>query len=380
MPDRDRPIRVLHVVASLGVGGIERWVEQIASAIDRRRVHLDVLVHDAATGALEAAIQQAGSAILRCPPPGRPVAWRRAFVRHLDAGGYDAVHAHPYRFCGPILRVAHRCGVPVRIAHSRNALPIPPWTRPHARLIDLAAKRLICRHLTHGLAVSSPAAAALFGPDWRDDPRIQRMPSAIDLDLFRGLPRPAPTRRDLGIADDALVVGHCGGFRPAKNHARLLDLFASLHRRRPASALVLIGDGPLRDAIDRDIDRRGLGGVVHRLGHQDDVPAVFDRLCDVCVLPSRWEGLPRVVGEAIGVGLPAVIAEHLAPELDYVPGRVWRVSLSASDAAWAAAIDRAGHAGRMDRGRAIAALVEAGLDVAGQAARLATLYERAVAG
>ncbi|MEM9082609.1 MAG: glycosyltransferase [Planctomycetota bacterium] len=158
----DDPVRVAHIVATLGVGGIERWLLQVASAIDRRRVQLDVIVHDPKTGALEHPIRQTGSRVLRCPPPSRPIAWATALRHHLEAGGYDVVHAHPYRFCGPILWVSRRSGVPVRIAHSRNALPAPPWIRPHARLFEHAARRVILREMTLGLAVSSTAAAALF--------------------------------------------------------------------------------------------------------------------------------------------------------------------------------------------------------------------------
>ncbi|MEN1682072.1 MAG: glycosyltransferase [Planctomycetota bacterium] len=376
----DDPVRVAHIVATLGVGGIERWLLQVASAIDRRRVQLDVIVHDPKTGALEHPIRQTGSRVLRCPPPSRPIAWATALRHHLEAGGYDVVHAHPYRFCGPILWVSRRSGVPVRIAHSRNALPAPPWIRPHARLFEHAARRVILREMTLGLAVSSTAAAALFGGGWTRDRRIRLMPSAIDLDLFRKLPRLAPTRADLGIPEDAIVVGHCGGFRPVKNHAKLLEAFASFRRSTPSAAMVLIGDGPLRPTIERTIRASGDDRVVHCLGHQDDVPAVLNSLCDVCVLPSLWEGLPRVVAEAVGVGLPVVISEHLAPELDYLPDRVWRVPASAPGSAWAESIVRAAASGRYDRRACIDALAAAGLDLSEQAHRLANLYSTAVHG
>lgn len=374
MRRRDDRLRVLQVVDTLGVGGIERWLLQIAEAIDRRRVDLDVLVHGRDPGALERAVAATGSRILRCPRPTRPLAWARAFHRHLNAGSYDVVHAHPYRFCGPILHVARRVGVPLRIAHSRNALPPPSITWPPAWLAHRAARSLILHEMTLGLAVSSTAAAALFGKRWREDARIQLFPSAIDMDSIRCLPREIVTRERLDIAQGALVVGHVAGFRPAKNHTKVVATFAALHKRVPESVLVLVGDGPLRPRIMREVEASGLSSAVRWLGWQDNIPALLDRLCDVCVLPSRWEGLPRVVAEAIGVGLPVVISQHLAPELDYLPGRVLRVPLQAPSTEWCAAVLDAAALGRIDHASGIEAIITAGLDMAQQAPGLVDLY------
>ncbi|MEO6580152.1 MAG: glycosyltransferase [Sphingomicrobium sp.] len=132
---------------------------------------------------------------------------------------------------------------------------------------------------------------------------------------------------EAAIFDDVPVLVTSGRLTLQKNQARLISIFAELLTRRPARLLVL-GDGELRQPLIDQAKALGLrvaegaGGEadVYFLGFQDN-PFRLQRHAAAFVLPSAWEGLPMVLGEAMACGLPIVSAdcptgprEFLAPD------------------------------------------------------------------
>ncbi len=111
-------------------------------------------------------------------------------------------------------------------------------------------------------------------------------------------------RTELGADDSAFLWLTVGSLTDQKDHANLLDAMGRLdisHR------LVIAGDGPLQETLQGRIDR-GLADRVRLLGQRDDVPRLL-AAADAFVLSSDWEGLPNVVMEAQGAGLPVVSTE-----------------------------------------------------------------------
>lgn len=96
-----------------------------------------------------------------------------------------------------------------------------------------------------------------------------------------------------------------GRLSPEKNHARLIDAFARVHRRHPDSRLIIVGDGPLRSDLQALVDRLGLHGAVRLTGLQPNPWSIMSR-CQTFVLSSDYEGQPMVILEARVLGLPVV--------------------------------------------------------------------------
>jgi glycosyltransferase involved in cell wall biosynthesis len=84
-----------------------------------------------------------------------------------------------------------------------------------------------------------------------------------------------------------------------------VEVAARVARDVPDAAFLLAGDGELRDAVSARVEALGLSGRFHLLGWRRDVPGILAGL-DVMVLTSSWEGLPRVLPEAIAAGVPIV--------------------------------------------------------------------------
>lgn len=106
-------------------------------------------------------------------------------------------------------------------------------------------------------------------------------------------------------ATSPVVLGCVARLSDEKRHCDLIDALGELVNRGHDVRLDLVGDGTLRDALTSQVSRLGLGERVAFLGSRDDVPELLHRL-DLFVLPSRFEGLPLTVLEAMATGLPVV--------------------------------------------------------------------------
>jgi glycosyltransferase involved in cell wall biosynthesis len=246
--------------------------------------------------------------------------WRfsRDFRRLLRDGRYDVVHAHPHHFCGYLLRLAGKEGVPRRIAHSHTSYD-GRGSAPARTAYRWLMKRWIRIYATHCLAVSQTAAAGLYGRRCRCDPRFSIVRCGIDLEAYRrAADRPA-VREELGIPADAPVVGHVGRFTAAKNHEGLVAIAEIVLRSESEAHFVLVGDGPLRADIEAIVRRQGMSDRFLFLGARSDVPRLLAAM-DVFLFPSRWEGLGIVLVEAQAAGVPVVasdipgIREGVAPD------------------------------------------------------------------
>jgi glycosyltransferase involved in cell wall biosynthesis len=90
-----------------------------------------------------------------------------------------------------------------------------------------------------------------------------------------------------------------------KNHSGFLRIAAQVRRQLPNAEFVLVGDGPLREELEREASSLGLGNSAIFLGDRQDMPAVLASF-DVAVNPSDSESLSNVILEAMAAGLPTV--------------------------------------------------------------------------
>ena len=104
---------------------------------------------------------------------------------------------------------------------------------------------------------------------------------------------------------DFITIGRCSA---EKNHAMLLDAFALVHARYPHTRLTILGEGPLLDETRTRRDDLGLTDVVRMPGFSNRALARLDR-SDCFVLPSRYEGQPMVILEALALGKPVIVTD-----------------------------------------------------------------------
>jgi glycosyltransferase involved in cell wall biosynthesis len=203
--------------------------------------------------------------------------------------------------------------VRTRIAHVRSShdgYEATTWRRAYRRVM----RDLIDLNATHVVAVSASAMQAFWGDGWEADDRRVVIYNGVEERPRASVAEREAARREIGLGPRTRMVLHVGAFAPAKNHEALVTVAAELERRGADGVLVLVGSGPLKPAIERAVAEHGLTARVRFLGARDDVPRWL-RAADVLVHPSRWEGLPGAVLEALGAGLP-VVASPIPPVLE----------------------------------------------------------------
>ena len=170
------------------------------------------------------------------------------------------------------------------------------------------------------------------------------------------------------------MVLAAGRLAPHKDFGTLLRAAARWQRRDPVPLLVIAGDGPLAASLRA---QAAADGVPARfLGHRRDVPALL-AAADVVAVPSRWEGQPLIVQEALRAGRPLVASRAGGiPELTGDDGAV--LVPPGDPAALAGAVarlldDPATAAAQATAARARAATLPAGTDAVDQ---VAAVYQR----
>jgi glycosyltransferase involved in cell wall biosynthesis len=294
---------VVHCLDSLDVGGTELNAVRTVERLDPARYDL-TLVCQRGSGALRARFEAAGVRVLELPYPGLlsvgALRQGRALVKFLVSNRVEVVHSHDQYNNLFATACARLAGVPLVIASRR-------WWHTLPRLRHRITNALGFR-LAHVVLGNSPAvASALVSEDGLKPDKVHCVPNFVDEDAFAPL---APeTRRallaELGVPDGAMVVGCVARLDPVKDLAMLLRAFARLARRHTAVHLVLVGDGPEREALRADAVRLGLSGHVHFAGTRPNRPNLH-ALFDVSVLTSRSEGFPNTIVEAMAAGRPIV--------------------------------------------------------------------------
>jgi glycosyltransferase involved in cell wall biosynthesis len=133
--------------------------------------------------------------------------------------------------------------------------------------------------------------------------RLAVIPNAVD--AAAELDENRAPRSVLGAPPDALAALYVGRLDPQKGVDVLLHAVARAHRVLPHLHLSLAGIGPDQDALVNLARQLGVDSRTHFLGWRNDVPALLGA-ADLFVMPSRWEGMPNALLEAMAAGLPVI--------------------------------------------------------------------------
>jgi glycosyltransferase involved in cell wall biosynthesis len=189
------------------------------------------------------------------------------------------------------------CRVPVVIAHEHA------WSyegQTYRRLLD---GYFIGRLATMFLTVANRDLMI----EWEHVPenKVTLMPNPY-------IPRPSTNggdlRAELGIDPSAPVVGTVARLRPQKALDVLVDAFALVARSLPEARLVIAGEGPCREELERQAAERGVRDSVHFLGMREDLDVVL-RAVDVAAMSSHFEGAPLFGLECMAHGTPLVATD-----------------------------------------------------------------------
>jgi glycosyltransferase involved in cell wall biosynthesis len=288
-------LRVLHLNTARGWRGGERQVFLLALALHRAG-HRSVVA--ARPGeALARRLEDAGVPVLPCSPRFEldPLAaWRvRRFVRR---DRIEIVHAHTAH--SHALAALATAGGAARLVVTRR-VDFRPRRNPVSRWKYRRADAVI--------AISKAVAQSLDPADVAVD-RVHIVPSGIQLPPP---PPPSPTGRSraaasaLGIAASAPLVVQAAALVQHKDPLMFLRAIKLTRELVPGVRALMVGDGYLRDAVERETDRLGLRDTVLLTGFRADAAALIEA-ADVVALSSEQEGLGTVILDAMARGVPVV--------------------------------------------------------------------------
>jgi glycosyltransferase involved in cell wall biosynthesis len=304
-PIVSQPRVLFHIVNSLRPAGAEQFVVNLLRYHDRSRYFPVCICSRAPLGShLEAAVEQMGVPLYFLEVTEKRLHWvqdpklnalfkkYRPTIVHTHLGGivYAFVLAMKYR-------------TPVRIHTLHNIAHQEMGTGPSRRVRLLAFRYRIGSFVPVAIAQEvARTFETLYG--YRNPPLI---PNGIPVHNFT--PDPAirsSVRQSLQCEPSSVVFIHIGRFFYQKNHELLVNAFAQIQSQLHASVeLWLVGDGELRETVQHQVRAMGIESRVRFLGVRSDIPDLL-RAADVFVFPSRWEGNPLSVMEAMAAGLPVV--------------------------------------------------------------------------
>ncbi|MEU6748204.1 glycosyltransferase [Spirillospora sp. NPDC046719] len=268
----------------------------------------DEAVENAAAGDLTPAAHAAGMEIVQVGPlvpqisPRDDLAALKTLTRVLAEGRYDVVHTHSAKG-GVIGRVAAaRAGVP-RIVHTWHGFPFNEFQSWARRRVYIRLERIAAKRTDAFLAIGSETVTTALRLGLATPERIRLSWPAVDVDAYAtAAGSRAQARRRLDLPLGVKVVGAIGRLTFQKGP----EIFAKALARLPDDVFGLwVGGGPMADELDALTAKLGIGERMRWLGHRDDVAEVLPAF-DLMAMPSRWEGLPCVLVEAIGAGIPLV--------------------------------------------------------------------------
>lgn len=367
----NQPIRVLNLFTIMNRGGAETLVMNYYRKIDRTKVQFDFMVHRQERGAYDDEIEALGGRIFRMSPISPSTLWkyqqelRLFFKSHPE---YRIIHAHMSELGYFAFNEAKKYGVPVRICHAHSA-PVF-FNEIFKEKIKLLPREILARLIrnlsTDFFACSKEAGLWLFGRR----KQFIVMKNAIDASHFAYDANKAKyIRKEYGW-DDKFVIGHVGRFCPPKNHQFLVDIFNEIQKDIPQSVLVLIGDGPLKEQIQRKVDSLSLANKVFFLGERGDAN-LFYQAFNIFLFPSLYEGFGNVLLEAQASGLLSFTSKDVVPLDAKVTSLLHYIPLSCTSSEWKNIILSHRRYERTDTFREI---VSQGFDIAENASWLCDFY------
>ena len=285
--------RVLQVLGR-SAGGIARHVGQVTRALDG----WDGFEVDIA-GPVGLPIPMPKPLLTVEIPEGPLVGHAQAIRRLSDLlGNYDVIHAHG-------LRAGIDAGLAARRVKKRSLLTVHNLVRA-----EIAGPRTILYRRAEAAAVWATDRTFAVSKDIARHltATVPRSADRIEV-LYLGVGA-APTvarargevRASLGISGDSRLIVSVARLAPQKSLEVLFDALGKVHAD---VRLAVIGEGPLREDLERYLHSTGLSDKVHLLGFRKDV-ADYVAAADAFCLSSIWEGVPLAAQEAILLGTPVV--------------------------------------------------------------------------
>jgi sugar transferase (PEP-CTERM/EpsH1 system associated) len=296
-----KSLRILHVSYSLDVGGLERVVINLAKGL-KGEGHLVKICCLNGKGVLGEEVEEAGIEVFSLKKkPG--IVWNLPYriSKIIVENNIEVVHTHNEAglIYGATASILSRVPEIVHTEHGKE----PGYDKK--KVLEFA-EGLLLRKVNHVVAVSKDAKNKILKLSGIDKDKVLVIPNGIDVENYFRPESRKEKRNLLGIGPESFVIGNIGRLVPLKNQEFLMDIFSKLSEEFPNLKLVIVGDGPIRGALERYSSEHGMNDSVLFLGERKDIAELLSTF-DLFVLPSLTEGVSLTLLEAMAAG-KAIVA------------------------------------------------------------------------
>jgi glycosyltransferase involved in cell wall biosynthesis len=310
-----RPIRVLHIITRMIVGGAQENTLLSVVGLDAMPEYDVTLLSGVDEGREGELLSQARETthLIVLPEMGRNinpfsdlVAFRKLY-KLIKAGRYHIVHTHSSK-AGVLGRLAAwLAGTPI-IVHTLHSLVFhdyQPWVINRAWWL---AKKICAPVTDFFISVSDVISEKAIAAGIARPEKFRTVYSGMELDWFLNAKFDADqVKREFGIPLDSPVVGKIARLFPLKGHDQLMDAAPEIVKRVPNARFFLIGDGILLEHLQERARKYGIldNFVFAGLIDRTRIPEMISAM-DVVVHTSLREGLARVLPQSLAMGKPCV--------------------------------------------------------------------------
>jgi len=302
-------MRVAYIVHTFAMGGLERCIARLVNHLDRSRFEpLIVCLNRNGDAAQWLGVEDVPVYELR-KRAGNDPRVIGGLKRLLCRERVDLVHSHNW---GTLLEttLARRWArVPCHV-HAEHGLELadlelPGWRRNLRGIVSRWAMRqadiIVC--------VAQSVRDKMVERTGCDVDRIHLIGNGVDVPGLDSLgDQPQVLRHQLGVNEDAILLGSIGRLAPVKDFSNAIAATAELVKQDSDVHLVLVGDGPLRSELTQQSRRLGIENRVHLVGQQNHV-ALYLASMDIYINSSLSEGMSLSILEAMAAGRPCVVTD-----------------------------------------------------------------------
>lgn len=309
-----KPRRVLQIIGIVCGGGVESVIMNYYRHINRRNVQFDFVVDGKEKSLLDDEIKSLGGKVHHVTPYKENIFnYMYDMYKIMRNNEYEIVHDNmntiaffsllPAWLANKKIRILHNHTTNVRASKENIKYLLKILLRPFAKFF---ANRFF--------ACSSYAGEWMYGEKMVKNGYVKIINNAIELEKFSfSYEARRALRKELGISDNTVVIGHVGRFVPQKNHKFLISVFEKYLKVNDDALLILIGEGPLQQETLKKVEESGFIDKVRFLGLCKNVHMWYNAM-DVFFLPSLYEGLPLVAIEAQANGVPVCMSTLVTKE------------------------------------------------------------------
>jgi glycosyltransferase involved in cell wall biosynthesis len=332
------PVSVLQIITRLIVGGAQETVMYTAALLDKDNYCVEVISgpQTGSEGSLIEETRSLGVALNIFPRLLREISPVNDFVvlwqlyRYIRKNNFSIVHTNSSK-AGILGRIAAKLARTPIIIHTVHGWSFHDHMASWLQFIYITLEKL-CASMTDAMIVVTKQDIKK-GLDHQigNSSQYHLIRSAIPLEEFASEKYDKKqVRAELGIPADALVLGNVGRFSPQKNPLDWVRVAGLVAKEIPDCYFLLVGDGPLKSDVIKMMDDLKITDRFILTGLRRDAGKMMSAM-DVFLLTSLWEGLPRVIPQAMCMGLPVVcyridgIQEIIDPGINgfvYPPGDI----------------------------------------------------------